>query len=237
MSSVRAQSPIPDYYANMSAEKVERELGRTIKLAPLSFTDRVKSSLGLSTNNRRDPVDLLKARRAAYLKHKHKQGIYKPSVGQIPVGKIYDESYAHYYGKNNDQLNEEARERGKFPRFPITQQDLYDAKRQVNDLTVAARSSAITNSFMSPENTYEVLGKKRDDAINYFTNLIKKFKYQEHKHPGAQYLSYQDFPQGNVFAPPPLHRRGGKSKRVKRSKTCKSKRSKTRKNRVHKRRN
>jgi hypothetical protein len=229
MSSVRAQSPIPEKYANMPAEKVERKLGRTIKRAPLSFTDRVKSYWGFSPNHRPDPVDLLNARRAAYLKHK--QGIYKPSVVKKPsVGQNYEEPYAHYYGKSVAQLNEEARERGKFPRFPITQQDLYDAKRQVNDLTVAARSSAITNSFVSPEHNYVELANQRDAAINYFTNLQKKFKYQEHKHPGAQHLPYQDFPKGSVFAAPP--RRGGKSKRVKQSKQ-----SKTRKNRVHKRRN
>jgi hypothetical protein len=231
MSSVRAQSPLPEDFENMSAEDVEKFLETTIPLAPPSVTERVKSYWGFRINDRRDPDALLKARRKAYLKHK--QGIHKYSVVKKPsVGQIYDEPYAHYYGKSVKQLNEEARERGKFPRFPITQQDLYDAKRQVNDLTVAARSSAITNTIMSPENTYDVLAKKRDDAINYFTNLLKKFKYQEHKHPGAQNLPYQDFPEGNVFAAPPHPRRGGKSKRSKQSK-----RSKTRKNRVHKRRN
>jgi hypothetical protein len=230
MSSVRAQSPIPEKYANMQVEEVEGNLGRTIKRAPLSFTDRVKSYWGFP-NHRPDPVDLLNARRAVYLKHK--QEMYnKPSVGQKPVGKIYDEPYAHYYGKSVEQLNEEARERGKIDRFTIKQKDINDAAMQVRNLTVAARDSAITNSFMSPENTYDVLAKQRDDAKQYLTNLQQKFSLQEKRHPGAQHLPYQDFPKGSVFAAPHHHRRGGKSKRSKQSK-----RSKTRKNRVHKRRN
>jgi hypothetical protein len=229
MSSVRAHSPIPEKYANMPVEDVERELGRTIKLAPLSVTDRVKSYWGFSPNHRPDPVDLLNARRAAYLKHK--QGIYnKPSVGQIPVGEIYDEPYA--------AQAKQPRPKG-YPPFPITPEDIIDAKKQVQHILMR-----------QPDyEDYGVYSNALTAARDRLERLQRQFDEQERKHPGA--YKYPPYNTENLYAfsAPPLTQSqmslypsysGGKSKRVKRTKTCKSKRvkrSKTRKNRVHKRRN
>jgi len=197
-------------------------LERTIKLAPLSFTDRVKSYWGFSPNHRPDPVDLLKARREAYLKHK--QGIYKPSVGQIPVGKIYDEPYA--------AQAKQPRPKG-YPPFPITPEDIIDAKKQVQHIFMHQR-----------QYDYDVYSNALTAARDRLGRLQRQFDEQERKYPGA--YKYPPYNTENLYAlpAPPLTQSqrtlypsdsGGKSKRVKRVK--RSKRSKTCKNRIHKRRN
>jgi hypothetical protein len=228
MSSGRAQSPIPEKYANMQVEEVEGNLGRTIKLVPLSFTDRVKSYWGFSPNYRPDPDDLLKARREVY--SNYMKGIHnKPSVGQIPVREIYHEPYAA----------QEKQPRPKnCPMNPISKADLSDAALQVQHILM---NQPRYEDYVVYSNALKV-------ARDHLASLQRQFDEQELKCPGAHKHPRRDM-NLYAFSAPPLTQSqmssypsysGGKSKRVKRTKTCKSKRSKrskTCKNRVHKRRN
>lgn len=232
----RAHSPLPEEYENMPVEKLKSILGTEIQHAPLSVADRFRRYLGVGINPPRDPVALRAARREAYTKHK--QGIHKIhnySVGQnaataAPAAAAEPINYAHYYGKSVKQLNDEGSKRRKFPLFPITQPDLVRAARRANDLIYTQNHS----DYIEHANERKAI---KDD----YEKLKRQFAIQEHRYPGAQFQKPYNTESNYAFsAPPRPGARGGKSKRVKRSKTCKSKRvkrSKTCKNRVHKRRN
>lgn len=234
----RAHSPLPEKYDNMSVKEVEGILNRNIQDAPLSFADRFRRYWGVGKNPPRDPVALRAARREAYTKHKQ-EGIHNYSVGQnaataAPAAAAEPINYAH--GKTAAQARQATRPKG-YPLFPITQPDLVRAARRANDLIYTQNHS----DYIEHANERKAI---KDD----YEKLKRQFAIQEHRYPGAQF--YPPYNTESMYAvpAPPLtpsqmsyrRNRGGKSKRVKRSKTCKSKRvkrSKTCKNRVHKRRN
>ena len=234
---------VPLYYANMSVEEVERRLGRPIPRLPLTIVEKLRGK-----TPEPDPFALDAARQEVfeYDFHLHRNELERNkrnSVGQNassapnPNAGPFDYK-AHYRTSDARPKN--------CPMDPISKDELRAAAQEVSDLEVAARSSATTIGI--PKFNYVEFRKQLDDARDRQARLQQRFAKQERLCPEAhKYLSRA----GNLYAisGPPLPRSimsqygpdsGGKSKRVKRTKTCKSKRSKrskTCKNRVHKRRN
>jgi len=230
-------------------------LNRTIQDAPLSFADRFRRYWGVGINPPRDPVALRAARREAYTKHKQ-EGIHNYSVGEnaapaAPAAPAEPINYAHDYGKTAAQARQATRPKG-YPLFPITQPNLVRGARRANDLTYTQNHS-----------NYDEHADERNAIKDDYEKLKSQFAIQERRYPRAQFYPHYNTESKYALSAPPLPPskmspydrahplpselspydrgyRGGKSKRVKRTKTCKSKRSKrskTCKNRVHKRRN
>lgn len=227
----RAQSPVPAEYANMSPEKLERILGTEIPRAP-SWSDRARSYLGFETNPPYDPTALRSARRAAHSRDSRKaklRGQHEDKMRESAAAekRADDAREAAKEAAIRHKLEiqrlqdaaKAAKERARFPRNPITKNDIWDAQMNYEDLRVAAQGSATTDRFVPPQHAYDVLGKNRDAARERWEKLKEKFAEQERETPGAQFVPPVTFRQGSVFGIPPRPGargpEGGKSKRVK----------------------
>jgi hypothetical protein len=227
-----ARSPPRAEFSEMSPEELENMLQANISHTP-SLLDRAKSLIGRKSPKRYDPRELRFARffaQSEFDRTLKKQREYEARVRKEAedaqnaedareAARTAEIRYANER-KQAAAAAQAAKERAKYPRVPITKQHLADAQRLVNDLRVAAFSSATTDRFVSPENAYDVRATERDEAIRRLNELQRKFDEQERKTPGAQFVPPVKFPQGSVFTPPPRpgargHYEGGKSKRVK----------------------
>lgn len=207
----RAQSPLPERYANMSPEELERILGIEIPRAPL-LTDHARSFFGFKTNPRYNPDDLLHARRAAKSRIDRAEAAMQKAADEQKAVKSSEAARIRYQAKA-DAAAEAARARAKF--HPITQADIAAARMNYENWRVAADRSATTHRPVSPENAYDVLGEQRDAARERLEKLQREFEDQERMTPGAQF--FVPSPASKLFfGPPPKHKhKGGKSKRVK----------------------
>ena len=228
----RAQSPLPQMYADMPPKELERILGINIPRAP-SWTDRAKNYFGFETNPPYDPAALRSARRAA-----HSRTSRKAKLREQYEDKMRESAAAEKRADDAREAAKEAairhkleiqrlqdaakaaKERARFPRNPITQQQLRDAKRIYEELSVDAKRSATTASFVPEGSDYLTLSRERDAARERWEKLKEKFDEQERETPGAQFVPPVTFRQGSVFGIPPRPGargpyEGGKSKRVK----------------------
>ena len=215
----RAQSPLPQMYADMPPEELERILGTKIPRAP-SWTDRAKNYFGFETNPPYDPFALRSARRAVHSRTSRKEKLRKRHEDQMresaaaekraEAAKEAAKEAAIRHKLEIQRLQDAAKaakERARFPLNPITQQQLRDAKRNYEELRGDASSSATTASFVPEGSDYLTLSRERDAARVRLEELERNFAEQERKTPGAQFVRPVTFRQGPY--------EGGKSKRVK----------------------
>ena len=112
----------------------------------------------------------------------------------------------------------------------LRSQDAHDRQSMADSSALSADKKAAYDNFYSADRDIIISNAIHNKSISPNGNIA----YIGWKSPNPPYKDY------NLEIKIPDKYRGGKSKRVKRSKTCKSKRvkrSKTCKNRVHKRRN
>lgn len=217
----RAQSPLPQIYANMSPEELERILGINIPRARTW-----KSILGLETNPPYDPAALRSARRAAYSRASRKANLRKQyedkmreSVAAAERADAASEAAIHRQReydlarKKVQDAAKAAKERAKFPLFPITQAQVDAKRREVEDL----RGRRVYGHNLSPD--YIQRSREHDVAKDQLESLERRFAEQKRKTPGAHLVPPDTFRQGSVFGIPPRpgarSPEGGKSKRVK----------------------
>jgi hypothetical protein len=204
-------------------------LGANIK-RETSLLDRAKNLIGRKSPIRHNPREVRIAKLMAQSKHDRTEKNKKRHEEEI-AQRYKDEQlkeerrlaqirFAQQEARDRMESEKQikaAKERAKFPRNPITQADIAAARRNYEDLRVAAQGSATTDRFVSP--AYDVLGKNRDAARERWEKLKEKFAEQESKTPGAQFVPPVTFRQGSVFGIPPRPGargpEGGKSKRVK----------------------
>ena len=204
----RAQSPLPQMYADMPPKELERILGTGIPRAP-SWTDRARSYLGFETNPPYDPTALRSARRAAHSRDSRKAKLkeqYEDKMRESAAAEkraddareaAKEAAIRHKLEIQRLQDAAEAARRAKSTQKLITQQQLMDAKRNYEELRVDASRSATTASFVPEGSDYVTLSRERDAALERWEKLKEKFDKQRET-PGAR-GPYE----------------GGKSKRVK----------------------
>jgi len=223
-------APLHSDYENMSVKEVEERFGEITRL-PLTRFQKLFGQTPVP-----DPDALHAAKRQLYKDDFHlarlesernsaRQKASEPKAAE-PLF-----NYAEHYGKSVAEAKQ-PRPKG-YPPFPITPEDIIDAKKQVQHI-----------EMNYPRYDYVVYSNALTAARRHLDKLQRQFEEQERKYPGA--YKYPHYNTDSIYAlpAPPLppskmssypRHSGGKSKRVKRVK--RSKRSKTRKNRVHKRRN
>lgn len=236
MSGKRAKSPppplssfLPQEYANMPVEKVEKLLGEPITRIPLTWVEKLR---GKTPDT--DPFALDAARQRVY--------DYEYDLRRLEVDKkLKEASSPPNPNANAGQVDHRAHNSERppgYPLFPITPDEIKDAAMQVRHIQMGYTEY---DDYIKKSNALKIAEERLE-------RLQRQFEIQERDHPGAHKYPPYNTTNQYAFSAPPLttsqmssyRRRGGKSKRVKRTKTCKSKRSKrskTCKNRVHKRRN
>ena len=232
---VRARSPLPDWVANMSPTDLQEKLGKKIPDGALSFADRFKRYWGVGKVKYRPNEKALRDAMYEYYDNstaEQRAAEKLKAVEQIAAVKENIDKLNRYHEPYAAQAKQQPRPKG-YPPFPITPEDIIDAKKQVQHIEMTY-----------PRHDYGVYSNALKAARDRLGRLQRQFDEQERKYPGA--YKYPSYNTESIYAlpSPPLTQlqmssyprdSGGKSKRVKRVK--RSKRSKTCKNRVHKRRN
>jgi hypothetical protein len=186
----RAQSPLPQMYADMPPKELERILGTGIPRAP-SWTDRARSYLGFETNPPYDPTALRSARRAAHSRDSRKAKLkeqYEDKMRESAAAEkraddareaAKEAAIRHKLEIQRLQDAAEAARRAKSTQKLITQEDIDAAQKNYNDLRWDAQRSATTNSFVPEGSDYVTLSRARDAALGRLNELQKKFAKQE----------------------------------------------------------
>lgn len=141
-----AHSPPRPEFESMSAEQLEDVLGANIPRAP-SWTDRARGLIGMKSPIRYDPSQVRIAKLMAQSKHdrtKKNKERHEAEINQRyndeqlkeerRLAQIRYEQEAARDRKETEKRIEAAKARAKFPRYPITQEQLRDAKGDYENL-------------------------------------------------------------------------------------------------------
>jgi hypothetical protein len=239
-SSGRAHTPLREFYAKMTPEKMEEVLEAKIPRAP-SVIDRVKSRFGMEINPPYDPREVHIARLITQSKRAHNKKLQEweedawrkqmaedawrkqmAEDARVAATDLLQRDY-HETRSNVLRAAEAARKNKEQLPNPITDQHIRNAQGNYADLRVAADKSATTDAFVPDRHAYDVISTQRDGAQQDLMALKARHaaqSQQAHNRKVQAWLNRVD--QRNRYG-------GGKSKRVKSKRNKRTKRRNARK--------